>query len=127
MDGPIRVLCVDDNKDSARTTGQLLELHGCEVRVCFDGPCALAMAAEFQPDVCIVDLNMPGMDGDELIAKLREQQPDHPTRYIALTAYWHADAFHRTHNVGVIRHFVKPVEPSELIDAVMNVEEATAV
>src|SRR5579883_2568196 len=62
----LRVLCVDDFHDSADTLGALLRIYGCDVKVCYDGPSALALAESFRPDVCVLDLTMPGMDGDEL-------------------------------------------------------------
>lgn len=70
---PLRVLCVDDNRDVADSTAELLRLVGFEARACYDGPTALAEAAAFLPSVCLIDLNMPGMDGDELATRLRAQ------------------------------------------------------
>ena len=60
---PTKVLCVDDNRDAAMTAAVMLEQAGCECRVCYDGSDALKAAEEFGPDVCVLDLSMPGMDG----------------------------------------------------------------
>lgn len=120
----LRVLCVDDNEDAARTVGELLELAGCDVRVCHDGPAALAAADEFHPDVCVIDLRMPGMGGEELATKLRERADG--VRCVALTGLWDVDSFHRTHNSGFDKHLVKPVDPATLVAAVQGREPVAA-
>jgi two-component system OmpR family response regulator len=73
MDGPrgVRVLCVDDNPDVAQLLVTFFNLSGCEARECLDGPAALAAAEEFRPHACVLDVNMPGMDGCELARRLR--------------------------------------------------------
>ena len=121
----VRVLCVDDHEDAAETVGELLGLAGCEVRVCHDGPAALAAADDFHPDVCVIDLKMPGMGGDELATKLRERAGGHAVRCIALTGSWDVDSFHRTHNSGFDGHLVKPVDPAKLVAAVHGRDPAT--
>lgn len=69
--GVARVLCVDDNPDVASTTAQVLALFGFHTRSCCDGQTALRVAADFRPDACLLDLNMPGMDGYVLADRLR--------------------------------------------------------
>ena len=113
----LKVLCVDDCPDVARSTADLLALAGCDARACFDESTALTIAATFRPDVCVLDLAMRGMGGIELAGRLREQA-DYPLRLIALTGQWDIDASHRTHNAGFERHLVKPTEPDALIEAV---------
>jgi two-component system OmpR family response regulator len=118
MPNRIKVLCVDDHQDAAESTGRLLDLAGCETRVCHGGPAALAIAEDFRPDVCLIDLKMPDMGGIELAARLREQAAGRPVRLIALTGLWDIDVQHRTHNGGFSAHLVKPVDPECLIEAV---------
>jgi CheY-like chemotaxis protein len=118
MTAAMRVLCVDDQRETAGAVGRLLEHAGYEVRVCHDGPEALAAARAFQPDVCVIDLMLPGMDGTELAVRLREQAGSRPPRCIALTGLWDIDSQHRTHNIGFEDHLVKPVEAERLIQAV---------
>src|SRR5947209_5742359 len=77
MSEQLKVLCVDDNEETARSTGELLEMAGFDVRVCHGGEAALAVAEEFRPDVCVIDLGMPGMAGDELATRLQERE-DNP-------------------------------------------------
>ena len=118
MAAAIKVLCVDDNADSAETVAEMLRMEGCEVRVCLDGPSALAVAEEFGPDVCVIDLTMPGMDGAHLAKHLREWVLGKQVRLIALTGRWDIDAQHLTRNTGFDDHFVKPADPDRLIAAV---------
>src|SRR5262249_20398803 len=81
----VRVLCVDDNRDSAETMALLLGLLGFDARACYDGRTALEVAAEFQPDVCLLDINMPVMDGNELAGRLRDRYGGRPLLLVAAT------------------------------------------
>src|SRR5262249_54507348 len=80
-----RVLAVDDNRDAADSLGTLLVLLGHEVKIAYDGACALAAARVFRPDVCIVDLVMPGMDGFELALALRKDETLGDCMLVAMT------------------------------------------
>src|SRR5689334_12288337 len=113
-----RVLYVDDNWDVADTAAALLRLVGLEVRVCYDGPSALAAAADFHPDVCMVDLNMPGMDGDEVVRRLRAGGDGRPVLFVAVTAMSNEEARERTHAAGFHLHLVKPVDPHDMLRVV---------
>jgi len=115
---PIKVLCVDDNVDAADTTADVLRMHGFDVRACHDGPSALTTAREFGPDVCLLDLSMPGMDGFSLAQELRRTVLGLEARLIALTALWDVTTTHRTNNAGFESHLVKPVDPAKLVAAV---------
>src|ERR1700733_12958324 len=106
MPDRLKVMCVDDNEDFALTTAWLLHEAGCEVRVCQDGSDALTEAKEFQPDVCLVDILMPGMNGCELAAQLR-QQVEKPPRCIALTALWDISSKDPAHKANFADHFIK--------------------
>ena len=117
MTNHLRVLCVDDNRDNARSVADLLARSGCETRACFDGASALREAAAFDPDVCVLDLTMPGIGGVELAGLLRARA-GHPLRLIALTGRWDIAASHQTHNAGFERHLIKPADPKGLIEAV---------
>lgn len=117
MDRRIRVLCVDDNYDAAVSTAELLELSGYETRVCHDGETALAAVQEFAPDVCLLDLSMPGMDGIELARRIRAGATG-PVKLVALTALWDVTTQHRTRNAGFDEHIVKPITRERLLEAV---------
>jgi two-component system OmpR family response regulator len=114
---PLRVLCVDDNQDSADSMAMLLDLLGCEVEVCYSGPAALALAAEFRPDVCLLDISMPGMDGCELARRLRDRAAGRRMLLVAMTALGSDSARGRTHDAGFDHHLTKPVEIDALVGA----------
>jgi CheY-like chemotaxis protein len=118
MSDKLRVLCVDDSPDAVESVAELLRLSGCEVRTCPGAASALPAAEEFRPDVCVVDLEMPGMDGVELARRLREQAPGRPLRLVALTGLWDVASTHRTANAGFDEHLVKPADPRRLVEAV---------
>jgi CheY-like chemotaxis protein len=121
---PLRVLCVDDNQDSADSMAMLLEMLGCEVEVSYGGAAALALADHFHPDVCLLDLTMPGMDGLELALQLRKRTPDRRLLLVAITAL--GGEFHRgqTAAAGFDHHLVKPVEIKTLVAALRRFAES---
>ena len=111
-----RVLVVDDNEDAATTLGLLLEAGGYEVRTCFDWKAALTAAGRFDPDACVLDINMPGMDGYELARRLREKTKDHPPVFATVTAYEDYGHLTRAADAGFDLHFTKPADPGEVLD-----------
>ena len=113
----MKVLCIDDHEDIADSTAELLGLAGFDARPCHSPAQALLDLATFAPDVCVIDLSMPGMTGDILAGKLREAA-GRPLRCIALTALWDIDSRHRTKNASFEEHLVKPVDPGRLVAAV---------
>jgi CheY-like chemotaxis protein len=121
---PLRVLCVDDNRDVADSEAMLLELYGCEAAVCYDGTSALREALRFGPDVCLIDFNMPGMDGCTVARHLRAWRRCAPLYLIAVTAYGSETAHRRTREAGFDLHMVKPLDWEELSRALSGVEHA---
>ncbi|MCE9567362.1 MAG: response regulator [Planctomycetes bacterium] len=113
---PTRVLCVDDNQDTADSEAALLQLAGYETVACYSGQSAIIEAANFLPDICLIDMNMPGMDGDELAVRLRN--PDRPIVMMAVTAMNDAEGCQRIKAAGFDRHLLKPVAPQDLLAAV---------
>lgn len=113
-----RVLCVDDNRDVADSAAELLSLVGFDARVSYDGVSALMCARGFLPDVCLIDLNMPMMEGDELAVRLREQSGGRPMLLVAVTAMGNDECRRRTTAAGFHRHLVKPVDPHDLLRVV---------
>lgn len=114
---PLRVLCVDDNHDSADSMAMLLDMLGCEVEVSYGGAAALALADEFRPDVCLLDLTMPGMDGLELARRLRQRAAGRRMLLVAMTALGSESARRQTAAAGFDHHLVKPVEIDALTAA----------
>jgi CheY-like chemotaxis protein len=110
------VLCVDDNHDIADSEVMLLQLAGFDARACYCGLSALIEAAEFLPTICLLDMNMPGMDGDEVAVQLRRR--GRPLVLVAVTAVNDAEGHRRIKAAGFDRHLLKPVAPRDLLAAV---------
>ncbi|MGH9886770.1 MAG: hybrid sensor histidine kinase/response regulator, partial [bacterium] len=113
-----RVLVVDDNEDSADSLGMLLTSRGHDVRVEHDGPAALNAALEHRPEVVLLDLGLPGMDGCEVAVRLREQPETRTALLIALTGFAHEEARERAKRAGFDHHLVKPVFIRDLLDVI---------
>ncbi len=109
-----RILVVDDNVDAADSLALLLHLAGHEVRVCHDGPAAVAAAQDFHPDIVLLDIGLPGMDGYEVARRLREQEALAEALLVALTGYGQEEDLRRSQEAGFDHHLVKPVEPATL-------------
>ncbi|MFT3881599.1 MAG: response regulator [Gemmatales bacterium] len=127
----IRVLCVDDNHDIADSTATFLRLFGFEAMACYDGITALTVAPKYVPNIFFIDLTMPGMEGDELVIRLREECNWQPKLFVAVTAMTHDAAQERIKKAGFHLHLVKPVDPYTLVGVVnalcrLGSPEATA-
>ena len=109
-----RVLVVDDNADAAESLALLLQFAGHDVRVCHEGAAALAEAETFQPEVVLLDIGLPGMDGYEVARRLRAQPDLDKTLLVALTGYGQAEDLCRSRDAGFDRHLVKPADPEVL-------------
>jgi CheY-like chemotaxis protein len=113
---PMRVLVVDDHPDAADALAAVLELLGCPVLACHDGPSALKAAEEFRPQVCLIDLVMPGMDGLELASRLKAWAGRRSLFLVAATALGDVESKAKTALAGFHNHLVKPVDATTLID-----------
>ncbi|HMM77773.1 MAG TPA: chemotaxis protein CheB [Gammaproteobacteria bacterium] len=112
---PQRVLIVDDNVDAAETLAMLIATASTnEVRVANSGSEALRAAAEFRPDIALLDIGMPGMDGFELARRLREQEWGKRVTLVALTGWGQDEDKRRTKSAGFDHHFVKPADHDAL-------------
>ncbi len=111
-----RVLVVDDNPDAADTLASTLAALGYATAIAHDGPAAIAEAAGFDPDVAVLDIGLPVMDGYELARRLRARHDS--LRLIALTGYGQERDRARAVEAGFEAHLVKPVELPELLDAI---------
>ena len=109
-----RILVVDDNVDAADTLADLLRLEGFEVRKCYHGTDALALAREFHPDVAFLDLNMPGMSGFALAQALRAERWASDLRLVALTGMGQKTDIEATRAAGFHAHVTKPASADEL-------------
>src|SRR6516225_3896337 len=107
---PRRILVVDDNVDAAESLAVLLRLDGHEVRVASDGPEALAAAQADPPEMVVLDLGMPGMDGFEVARRLRLLPGTKGTLLVAMTGWAQEDDRRRCYEAGFDGHLPKPVE-----------------
>ncbi|MCE9552009.1 MAG: response regulator [Planctomycetes bacterium] len=114
---PRRVLVVDDNRDSAHLLSRLLSQHGHKVEIAFDGPAALEAAHEFEPDVFLLDLGLPGIDGYELARHLRANGFG-TALLIAISGYAQQHDMECSRAAGFDHHFAKPVEFTKLLSAI---------
>jgi CheY-like chemotaxis protein len=105
------VLVVDDNVDGAQSLAMLLGLIGHEVRVAYDGPEALEVAAEFCPEVVLLDVGLPrGMDGYEVARRLRARPGTETAELVAVTGHGSEEERAHAREAGFSSHFVKPVD-----------------
>ncbi|MFY0565674.1 ATP-binding protein [Archangium lansingense] len=107
---PSRILVVDDNKDAADILSESLMILGCETQVAYDGPSALKMAETFRPEVALLDIGLPIMDGYELARLLREQHSTRGIRLIAVTGYGQSSDRQQSKAAGFDAHLVKPLD-----------------
>ena len=114
-----RVLVVEDDEDSALLLAETLGDHGFVVEVAHDGTSALAKAAEFKPQVAVLDVGLPDMDGYQLATRMRGLSQLPPElRLIALTGYGGDEERKRSREAGFDVHLVKPVMPDVLAKAI---------
>jgi signal transduction histidine kinase/ActR/RegA family two-component response regulator len=112
-----RVLVVDDNADAAEMLAAVVGAAGYETQVAHDGPSALAVAETWEPDIALVDIGLPVMDGYELAGRLREIVTSKPLRLMAVTGYGLEADRQRSRRAGFDMHLVKPVDVRALLSA----------
>ena len=122
--GASRILVVDDLQASAETLTTLLEMEGFEVRMAHDGQEALSIAREFRPNVVLLDIGLPGMNGFEVAHGLRKQPESQEALLIALTGYGEAESRSRSAQAGFDFHMVKPADVNLLLTMLANPQEA---
>ncbi|NML17716.1 response regulator [Azohydromonas caseinilytica] len=109
-----RVLIVDDNVDSADSLAMLLQLSGHEAHTAYDGPEGVEAAARLQPEVVLLDLGLPGLDGCEVCRRIRQEPWASDALFIAVTGWGQAADKRRSQEAGFDGHLVKPVDPQAL-------------
>ena len=118
--GSRRVLVVDDNVDAAEMLAALLNLYGHQVCTAHDGPDALRMAREHLPDVILLDIGLPGLNGYQVASQLRTEPEFAETLLIAVTGFGQAQDQERSRQAGFDIHLVKPVQPQVIRDVLQN-------
>jgi PAS domain S-box-containing protein len=119
----LRVLVVDDNRDAAESLAMMLELSGHDTATAHDGPGALGAAPGFRPDVVLLDIGMPGMNGYEVAEHLRQTAPGRHALLVALTGWGQDEDKRRAVAAGFDHHLTKPVDLASL-HAVLEAGEA---
>jgi CheY-like chemotaxis protein len=109
-----RILVVDDNRDAAQTLATMLKLMGHEVHTAHDGYEGVEAATAFQPDVILLDIGMPRLNGFDACQRIREQPWSRNVLIVALTGWGQEQDKLRSQQVGFNKHLVKPVEPAAL-------------
>ena len=107
----LKVLVVDDNRDAAASLSSLVALMGHDVRIAYDGEAGVSMATDFRPDLLLLDLGMPGVDGYEACRRIREQSWSRDMRLVAVTGWGQSEDRRRSAAAGFDEHLVKPVDP----------------
>jgi CheY-like chemotaxis protein len=110
----LRVLIADDNEDAADMLAQLVRMRGYEVVVAHDGLEAVSSAASFMPDVALLDIGMPEMDGHQVAAELRRERGAEVT-LVAITGWGDGDDKQRASSAGFDHHMTKPIDLDGLI------------
>ncbi len=113
-----RVLVVDDNEDAADVLCVALAAVGYDVEAAHDGPSAIEVARRFHPDIALLDIGLPVMDGYELAQHLRALGGDHVPRLVAITGYGLRGDRERSERAGFEHHLVKPVDLTRLQDVI---------
>jgi CheY-like chemotaxis protein len=112
---PLDVLIADDNRDGAESLARLLESAGHKVRIVFDGQAAVASALIDPPDVAVMDIGLPRMDGWEAALRIRQGLGERPCLLIALTGYDRPADRRHSREAGFQYHIAKPCDPEALV------------
>jgi two-component system CheB/CheR fusion protein len=122
----LRVLVVDDCHDTTYSMSILLRYWGHEVRIASDGNAGLEEALSFMPDVIILDIGLPGIDGWQLAERLRDLPGFEKTLLLAMSGYGQTRDFRRSSEAGFDQHLVKPLDLQEL-QRLLAIREKTLV
>jgi CheY-like chemotaxis protein len=119
--GSRKILVVDDNADALRSLEILLRVTGNEIRTARDGVEAIGVAGEFRPDIVLLDIGMPRMNGYEAARHIRQQPWSKQTVLIAITGWGQDGDKQRASDAGFDQHLVKPVDPAMLMQLLTGV------
>lgn len=123
---PRRILLVDDNADALTTLSQALRLVGFSVEIAGDGPAALELAQGFRPELAVLDIGLPGMDGYQLAGELRKSLGNVRPKLVALTGYGQPGEKEKALEAGFDAHLIKPVDFERLHRLIDDMLDAPA-
>jgi CheY-like chemotaxis protein len=121
-----RVLVVDDNRDAADALAMLLQTYGHEVRVAYDGHDGVRAARTFRPDLVLMDIGLPGLNGYDAARAMRSEPWSHRVTLVALTGWGQDEDRRRSQEAGFDHHLVKPVDFDEVLQILAGVGGARA-
>jgi PAS domain S-box-containing protein len=120
----LRILIVDDNRDSADSLGMMLRIMGNDTRTAYDGQAGVDLAGEFRPEVLLLDIGLPKLNGYEACRRIREQPWGKGIVLIAVTGWGQDDDRRRSHEAGFDHHMVKPLDPQNLMQMLADLQSA---
>ncbi len=112
----LRILVVDDNRDAAKSLSMVLKLTGHDVETVYDGREAIDAASTLKPDVVLLDIGLPEVNGYEVCRQIRGEEWGRRMKIIAVTGWGQEEDRLKTKDAGFFRHLVKPVEPAALLE-----------
>ena len=112
---PVKILVVDDDRDAVDMLKMLLELHGGTAHVAYDGAEAVKLAEELRPEIVLLDIGLPRMNGLEACRRIRQHPWGRSMIVVALTGLGHDDDYENSEQSGFDMHLVKPVDPELLL------------
>ena len=121
----LRILVVDDNRDAADSLAMLLRTSGNDIRTAYDGAEAVQLANDFEPEVVLLDIGLPNMDGHEVAQRIRQEPWGRRTCLIAVTGWSDEADRARSRAAGFDHHLVKPLDTSHLAQLLGSVERST--
>jgi len=119
-EGHLRILVADDNRDAAETLGMLLEVMGHEVKTVHDGQSAVDAAGDFDPELVLLDIGMPGLNGYDTCRRIRDGSGGAQRTVIAVTGWGQPHDVQSAHDAGFDRHLVKPVDMDTLMELISS-------
>ena len=117
------MLVVDDNVDTVTTLALLVKESGHDVRTAYDGPTVLEAALDYRPNVVLLDIGLPGLNGFEVAKQLRQQPALQNAVLVAMTGYGGVGDFQRSFEAGFDHHLVKPGDFGKLLQILATVSE----
>jgi CheY-like chemotaxis protein len=121
-----RILIVDDNQFAADALARIIKIIGYDVRLAYSGQQAIEQIEAFQPDLALIDIGMPDLDGFEVARRVRQQCRVPPTILVALTAWARNEDRRHAYECGFDRHVAKPISLELLRNVLAMLDQATA-
>jgi PAS domain S-box-containing protein len=118
---PLRIVIADDNRDAAESLAMLLEIDGHHVSVAHDGPAALSMVDAVHPQVAVLDIGMPGLNGYQVAQRIRGSMRSEAIVLVALTGWGQAQDLEHAKAAGFDHHLVKPAEPGAVRSLIASI------